>query len=73
MTYILQQSCELEIRERAHAGFPRQVVQINMGCKQAMACENNKDQNFSNDNPAWTQARGGYTFKFSEIQNEIFV
>ena len=51
----IKQSCELEIRERAHHGMPRQILQINMGCKQALACENNKAQNFQSENPAWTQ------------------
>ena len=36
-----QESCELEVRERN--GY---VIQVNTGCKQAMACENNKAQNF---------------------------
>ena len=37
----LKESCELEIRERN--GY---VIQVNTGCKQKMACENNKAQNF---------------------------
>ena len=36
-----QESCELEVRERNG-----NVIQVNTGCKQAMACENNKAQNF---------------------------
>merc|ERR1712176_179533 len=53
-----QKSCELEVRERN--GY---VIQVNTGCKQAMACENNKAQNFQGNNPAQTQCRPepGYT------------
>ena len=51
----LKGSCELEIRERAHAPYPRQIIQINMGCKQTLACQNNHNQNFQSTNPAWTQ------------------
>ena len=55
---ILQESCELEIRERSHVrGQPRQILQIHMGCKQKMACENNHAQNFQNENPDYTQCR----------------
>ncbi|CAG5106341.1 Oidioi.mRNA.OKI2018_I69.chr1.g2799.t1.cds [Oikopleura dioica] len=43
-----QESCELEIRERQG-----KTEQIRMGCKQKMACENNKMQNFWGNNPAW--------------------
>merc|ERR1712037_845580 len=53
-----QESCELEIRERQG-----KTEQILMGCKQKMACENNKKQNFWGNNPSWTQCRPepGYT------------
>merc|ERR1711920_1155832 len=47
-----QQSCELEIRERRG-----RIEQIQMGCKQHLACENNKRQNFVGRIPAWTQCR----------------
>merc|ERR1712176_1047200 len=47
-----QESCELEIRERQG-----KTEQILMGCKQKMACENNKKQNFWGNNPSWTQCR----------------
>ena len=48
----------MEVRERN--GY---VIQINTGCKQAMACANNKAQNFQNSNPDHTQCRpeAGYT------------
>ena len=36
-----------------------------MGCKQKLACENNKAQNFSNDNPAWTQEFGLYFMNYT--------
>lgn len=53
-----QESCELEIRERSHYKSQARIIeQINMGCKQKMACENNHSQNFQGDNPAYTQCR----------------
>ena len=33
------------------------IEQIQMGCKQRLACENNKRQNFVGRVPAWTQCR----------------
>jgi len=53
-----QESCELEIRERN--GY---IIQVHTGCKQKLACENNKAQNFQTSNPAYTQCRPepGYT------------
>ena len=47
-----QGSCELEIRERGG-----RILSIQMGCKQKLACENNKRQNFWGRNPSFTQCR----------------
>ena len=47
-----QGSCELEIRERGG-----RILSIQMGCKQKLACENNKRQNFWGRNPSYTQCR----------------
>jgi len=47
-----QTACELEVRKRNN-----HVIQVNTGCKQALACENNKSQNFAQSDPAHTQCR----------------
>ncbi|CAG5095990.1 Oidioi.mRNA.OKI2018_I69.XSR.g14428.t1.cds [Oikopleura dioica] len=50
-------SCFLEIRERRQNGHAGPFMQICMGCKSKDACDNMQNQNFQNQNPAYTQCR----------------
>ena len=64
--FIVQEVCELVIRQRM--GY---ITQIHMGCKQKMACENNKAQNFQNSNPAYTQCRPEVSLRKNSEKTKI--